>query len=108
QIIADLTEAQGIVLKASEIGYGGRVSQSAVQGILARVCLYMAGNPINDVSKYTLARAWADSVITSGLHELNPNYADVFKNYATDTYDIKESILEVEFYGNSQGIYSEG
>lgn len=108
QIIADLTEAQGIVLRASEIGYGGRVNRSAVQGILARVCLYMAGNPINDFTKYEVARAWADSVITSGEHELNASYADVFKNYATDTYDIKESILEVEFYGNSTGIYTEG
>ncbi|MFD1628329.1 RagB/SusD family nutrient uptake outer membrane protein [Pseudopedobacter beijingensis] len=108
QIIADLTEAQGIVLTASEIGYGGRVNRSAVQGILARVCLYMAGNPINDFTKYEVARAWADSVITSKEHTLNPDYTNVFKNYAADIYDIKESILEVEFYGNSQGVYKKG
>src|SRR5690606_36300508 len=42
------------------------------------------------------------------LHELNRNYADVVKSYATDMYDIKESILEVEIYGNSQGTYCEG
>ncbi|NGM63044.1 RagB/SusD family nutrient uptake outer membrane protein [Sphingobacterium sp. SGG-5] len=108
QIITDMTAAQGMVLTASEVGFGGRINRSAVQGILSRVCLYMAGNPVNDVSKYEDARAWADSVITSGQHELNTSYSDVFKNYAKDVYNIKESILEVEFYGNSEGIYSEG
>ena len=73
QILKDMTTAEQLVTPIDKIGYGGRVSKSAVQGILARVCLYMAGKPINDVSKYNDAKAWAQKVINSGLHDLNPS-----------------------------------
>jgi hypothetical protein len=89
QILKDMTEAEGLVNPIDKIGFGGRVSKSAVQGILARVCLYMAGNPINDVSKYNDAKNWASKVINSGLHDLNPSYTQVFINYAQDKYYIK-------------------
>lgn len=108
QILKDMTEAEALVNPIDKIGFGGRVSKSAVEGVLARVCLYMAGNPINDVSKYNDARAWALKVINSGLHDLNPSYRQVFINYAQDKYDIKESIWEVEFWGNSVPPYSQG
>ena len=42
-----------------------------------------------------------------GIHALNPDYAQVFINYAQDKYDIKESILEVEFWGNRGDAYTE-
>lgn len=108
QILKDMSAAEQMVLPIDKIGYGGRVSRSAVEGILARVCLYMAGNPINDVSKYGEAKAWAQKVINSGLHDLNPSYQQVFINYAQDKYDIKESIWEVEFWGNSAAPYKQG
>ena len=41
-----------------------------------------------------------------GFHELNPDFQQIFKNYAQDLYDIKESIWEVEFYGNGSGLYA--
>ncbi|MDP4274943.1 MAG: RagB/SusD family nutrient uptake outer membrane protein [Bacteroidota bacterium] len=47
------------------------VTQSAVESILARVCLSMAGNPVNDVSKYNDALFWAQKVINSNVHSLN-------------------------------------
>jgi hypothetical protein len=112
QIIKDMTEAEGLVKTISQIGHGGRVSKSAVRGILARVCLHMAGNPVKDVSKYAEARKWAKMVIDPApedgfQHDLNPSYADVFIKMCKDQYDIKESIWEIEFYGNGVDAFSE-
>jgi starch-binding outer membrane protein, SusD/RagB family len=107
QILKDMTTSEKLVADINTLGFGGRVSKSAVQGILARVCLAMAGNPLKDVSKYKDASAWAKKVIDSRLHSLNPVYSNIFINYAQDKYDIKESIWEVEFWGNRFGIYTE-
>lgn len=106
QICADMILAESLVAPIDQIGYGGRVSKSAVQGILARVYLYMAGHPLQDKSKYVDAKLWAQKVIESGLHDLNADYEQVFKNYAMDLYDYKESIFEVEFWGNNESPYS--
>lgn len=104
-IVKDMEMAAGMVDDVAAIGYGGKVSKSAVWGILARVCLYMAGNPINDHSKYEQARLWAKKVMDTGIHELNPSFSQVFINHVQDIYDIKESIWEIEFWGNGTGIY---
>src|SRR5690606_17664528 len=91
---------EGLVADIKTIGHGGRVSKSAVRGVLARVCLHMAGEPVKDISKYQDARKWAKKVIddSDAGHELNPDYSDVFIKYARDEYDIRESIWEVEFW----------
>lgn len=112
QIIKDMTEAEGLVKTAGQVGMGGRINKSAVRGILARVCLYMAGDPVNDVSKYAEARKWAKMVMDPGSeggfqHVLNPSYEDVFVKMCSDQYDIKETIWELEFYGNGADAYSE-
>ncbi|WP_432714934.1 RagB/SusD family nutrient uptake outer membrane protein [Pedobacter sp.] len=107
-ILKDMEEAEGLVQSASEAGFGGRVNKSAVRGMLARVCLYMAGKPLNDVSKYQDALKWSKKVIDENFHQLNPSYKDIFINYAKDAYDIKESIWEVEFWGNTAGAFREG
>ena len=109
QIIGDMDLAEDLVQSATEAGFGGRVTKSAVRGILARVCLRMAGNPLNDESRYAEARSWAKKVIddTESGHRLHPDYSQVFINYAQDKYDIKESIWEVEFWGNAQNSYRE-
>lgn len=109
QILTDMTAAEGLVGDIGTIGFGGRVNKSAVRGVLARVCLAMAGEPLKDVSKYKDASAWAKKVIddaTAG-HSLNPSYSQVFINYAADKYDMKESIWEVEFRGNGTDTYTE-
>lgn len=104
QIIADMTRAEGLVKSITEIGFGGRVSKSAVQGILARVNLYMAGYPVNDATRYAEALKWAKKVVAAvGVHSLNNDYKQIFINYAQDKYDTKESIWEVEFWGNRIG-----
>lgn len=114
QILADMTAAEPLVRDISATGQasggvinGGYVSKSAVQGILARVCLTMAGYPLNDQSKYQQALDWGLKVVNSGKHSLNPDYKQIFINYAQDRYDIKESIWEVEFYGNATGGFQE-
>jgi hypothetical protein len=109
QIIKDMTEAEGLVLPIKTLNYGGRISKSAVRGILSRVCLYMAGYPVNDKSKYIAARDWAKKVMDDGEagHALNDAYSQVFINLSQDKYDVKESIWEVEFWGNRTDAYVE-
>jgi hypothetical protein len=100
QILGDMQIAEGLVGELVDPKGSGRVSKSAVQGVLARVCLKMAGEPLKDISKFEQAKTWADKVIQSGKHSLNPNYAQIFINLTQDAYDIQESIWEVEIAGN--------
>jgi hypothetical protein len=102
-IIKELTEAEGLLPISGTYTNAGRIVKSTAQGILARVCLFKAGFPNNDVAKYAEALKWADKVITSGLHQLNPSYPQVFINTLQNLYDIKESIWEVEFYTTGSG-----
>ena len=104
QIERDMKEAERLVKPISFYGFNGRVSKTAVQGILARVYLTMAGAPLNNVARYTDARAYADSVIKSGEHALNADFKQIFINHSQDKYDIKECLWEVEFYGDIQGV----
>ncbi len=109
QILQDMEKAADMVEDIQTIGHGGKISKSAVWGIMARVCLHMAGSPVNETSKYTDAKKWAEKVISLGVHQLNISYEDVFINYIQDKYDYKESIWEVEFWGNnSSGAYTSG
>ncbi len=107
QIERDMLAAEPLVKTATEVGFGGKISKSAVWGILAKVYLHWAGFPIKDVTKYAEARKWSLQVITSGEHGLNSSYQQIFINYAQDKYDIKESIWEVEFWGNDAEAYAE-
>ncbi|MEO5998714.1 MAG: RagB/SusD family nutrient uptake outer membrane protein [Chitinophagaceae bacterium] len=103
QILADMTAAEPLVPGIKVIGNGGAISKSAVRGILARVCLTMAGEPLKDASKYQDAKTWAKKVMDDGEsgHNLNPSYSQIFINLGGDKYDSQENIWEVEFYGNN-------
>lgn len=103
KITADMEAAEPLVASIKTTGNSGRVSKSAVRGMLARVYLFMAGEPLKDVSKYAIAASWAKKVMddTEAGHALNSSFQQVFMNYAQDKYDSKESIWEVEFYGSS-------
>lgn len=105
QIIKDMEEAEPLVKGIKELGYGGRISKSAVRGILARVNLYMAGAPVNDATRYAEAAKWALAVRSdvAAAHKLNPSFSDIFIKYAQDKYEIGESIWEVELWGNRIG-----
>lgn len=103
QILRDMTEAEMLVRTYAQHGFPGRVSRTAVQAILARVCLKMAGEPLRDEAKYTDAKFWAEQVIASGMHSLNPSYRQIFINQSQDRYDeeARETIWEIEFSGNN-------
>ena len=107
QILKDMTDAETKCYPATRFGYSSRVSQTTVQGILARVCLTMAGYPLLDKSKYAEALQWASKVKQSGIHSLNPSYSQVFINEAQDIYDIKEAMWEVDFIGNDASVGQE-
>ena len=96
-IYNEMVEAEAMVRPITEYSYAERVTQSAVQGILARVCLYMAGFPNNKTDKYKDALEWSEKLIQSGFHALNPDYSQVFINLIQDIYDTKESIWEIGF-----------
>ncbi|MEJ5961589.1 RagB/SusD family nutrient uptake outer membrane protein [Pedobacter immunditicola] len=110
QIIKDMEAAEEWVPGIRTLNNGGRISKSAVRGILARVCLHNAGYPVRNLSKYAEARKWAKKVIddTEANHSLNKSFSQVFINYAQNKYDVNESIWEIEFSGNgNQGAYAE-
>jgi len=64
---------------------------------LARVCLYAAGEPVNDTKRYKDALFWAKKLIASGEHALNSDFRQIFINHSQDKYDLKESIWEVGY-----------
>lgn len=104
QIVKDMKDAAQLVPQISSYNYNGRISKTAVQGMLAKVFLTMAGSPLKDLSKYNDAKIYADSVMISGLHSLNPDYQQIFINHSQNVYDTKECLWEIEFTGDNTGI----
>ncbi|HMT73947.1 MAG TPA: RagB/SusD family nutrient uptake outer membrane protein [Chitinophagaceae bacterium] len=116
QIVKDMTWAEANLPTSTANGSPSRVSKTIAQGILSRVCLTMAGYPLNDATKYAEALAWAQKVVASGEHNLkvsydasltNTAYSQIFINHVQDKYDIKESMWEAEFSGNNTSTYQE-
>ncbi|SUJ03535.1 SusD family [Sphingobacterium spiritivorum] len=109
-VVSEMEAAEAMVKNINEYGYSGRVTRTAVQGILARVYLKMAGFPLNDVSKYEKALEWSGKVVHSSgyQHALIGDYAKLFKDMASDKYNIQESIWEVEFAGNRSADFEAG
>ena len=82
-ILADMKRADTLVQSITTIGGNTSVvSQSAVEAVLARVCLSMAGNPVNDATKYDEALFWSNKVIASGNHALYATPLSVYSNYS--------------------------
>ncbi len=76
QILADLTEAETAGLPW--VDESGRVSQSAVKTLLAKVYLTMAGNPINETARYADAASKAKEVIDdAGPLRLFDTYGEI-------------------------------
>jgi starch-binding outer membrane protein, SusD/RagB family len=110
QIYSDMKTAKDLVNDYSASGTPVHVSKTAVEAMMARLCLKMAGEPLLDIAKYTDARAWADSVIQSHVHSLNLDYKQVFINECADQFDnaYKEVLWEIDFYGNNIGALQAG
>lgn len=88
-------------------GAPSKLSQDAMKGVLARVCLFCAGKTVDcSAAAKTEYLKCADNlckeVIESGRHTLNPDYSNVFIRYISNVYDTdyRESMWEVDFYGN--------
>lgn len=110
-IVKEMEEAEAMVSPISAYNNAGHVTQTAVQGILARIYLSMAGYPLNKTDKYQDALKWAGKVVNAGgsyQHGLLGNYRQLFTDMAADRYNISESIWEVEFFGNRGGDFEAG
>ena len=78
QIIKDMSTAEPYLFNpnSSKIKGTSRVSKTVADGILARVCLFMAGAApvgLSDNSQYSNALIWAQKVQQSGFHGLLTN-----------------------------------
>lgn len=98
QILKDMAAAEELVPTTANALYGGAgyAAKTTIQGMLARVCLTMAGEPLKDVTKYKDARDWAKKVVDSKEHALNPDYTDIFIKIAANQFDKKEVLWEVD------------
>ena len=81
-IVEDLKAAAEVLPTRSEavtrhIGLGHATKGSAL-GLLGKVYATMAGAPLKDVSKLSLAKEALEQVINSNEYELLPEYKDVF------------------------------
>ncbi|MCM1070328.1 MAG: RagB/SusD family nutrient uptake outer membrane protein [[Clostridium] fimetarium] len=103
QIEKDMLAAEELCLDIDALGTNERVSVTAVQAVLARVYLKMAGYPLNDQSRYADALTYAEKVVSSNKHALNRDYQQIFINHSQDINDPKECVWEVGMYGNKIG-----
>ncbi|MCM1501118.1 MAG: RagB/SusD family nutrient uptake outer membrane protein [Bacteroidales bacterium] len=107
QIIKDLTDAEKGCLDADVLNSPGRISRTTVQALLARAYMWQSGYPVY-ADTWSEALHWAREVKKSGLHQLYRDedgmngYCALFRNMCSDRYDLdwRESMFEVEFYGN--------
>lgn len=109
KILTDMKDAEAKVSTVTVIGNSSHISKTAIQGIIARVCLYMAGYPLLDDTKYSEALYWTKQVVASNEHALrttynaaitNSAYSQIFINESQDIYDVKECMWEADFYTN--------
>lgn len=111
QIISDIVSIIETLPASNELTHTGTVTQSAAQGILARIYLFRAGEhyrdktaPGEEVKKYfEQAKYWALQVKESQLHDLVTPYSRVFMDLMEDKYNstsVRESIWEAEMAGN--------
>jgi len=129
QIVKDMTEAEAVLYLPSNpelANASSRVSKLTAEGVLARVCLFMAGYPLNDQTQYANALMWAKKVQATGVNSLTTNadtlanvvnlrnmplaypailgnpayknngYAQAFVNEATGVYNVKEMMWEAD------------
>lgn len=75
-IVMDLTDAESSGLSWTD--QSGRVSLAAVKSLLSKVYLTMAGQPLNDTSKYAAAATKAKEVIdNAGSIDLFDTYGEI-------------------------------
>lgn len=75
-----------------------RFSKGGVLGLLTKVYATWAGLPVKDESKWEMAAKTAEKLITSGKHNLLPEYEQLWKNTCNGIWDGTESLIEISFY----------
>ncbi len=107
QIITDMTEADSLLYDQTftSLGYSDRITRTGVQAMLARVCMYAAGAPVNDTKRYEDALAWCNKVVASGQHSLANSYPQIFIDEAKNIYN-RENIFEIGFNRKADGLVS--
>ena len=109
QIIADLEAAEAGCLSARELSGPGRISTTTAQALLARAYMWQSGYPVY-ADTWDKALEYAQKVKDSRLHRLHQQsdgvngYHSLFIKMCSNQYDLttRESMFEVEFYGNGQ------
>lgn len=114
QILTDLKFANDHLWVKSKYAEAdmGRATKGAAQAMLMKVNLYMAspywqtyGLSKNASACYADAKAWGDSIITSGEYDLCPNYED---NFTVAGENGIESVFEIQYAEVAWGDYGEG
>ena len=114
QILEDLTFAQENLWVKSKYEEAdmGRATKGAAQAMLMKVNLYMAspfwqklGVAKSAADCYAAAKAWGDSIITSGEYSLCANYED---NFTIAGENGPESVFEIQYAEVAWGDYGEG
>lgn len=109
-VISEMENALENISVAASDNAPSRVSGPAIAGVLARVCLFTAGESVKGVDEaektelLKKAQKYAGIVIATDRHRLNPDYSQVFINMISDVYDKEyfESIWEVDFIGHRE------
>ncbi len=103
QIVADLQGAESAGLPWTD--ESGRVSQSAVKSLLAKVYLTMAGHPLNETARYADAASKAKEVIdNAGPIDLFDTYGQVHDESLGNTVEHIFSLqYNDEVAGNPMG-----
>lgn len=76
QVLNDMTSAEPYLYPITSpklLGGNSRITKTAAAGILARVCLYMAGEPLRETNRYAEALAWTQKVTSANFHRLLTN-----------------------------------
>jgi hypothetical protein len=96
RLLADLKTAEGLVPWRNEVASIGdpldeRITKGTVKGLRARIALFRGGYSLRQASKtmerrndylnfYQIARDECNEIMSSGQHNLNPDYKAVWKN----------------------------
>lgn len=114
QILKDLTIAQKYLWLKGQYDAEdmGRATKGAAEAMLMKVNLYMAspfwqekGVKKSPADCYKDAKAWGDSIITSGEYGLCPKYED---NFTMAGENGPESVFEVQYAEVPWGDYGDG
>lgn len=115
QILDDLATATTLVPWRTEAGAGNdeRLTKGAVRALRARIALARGGYSLRRDTRqmerradyldyYTIARAECDSIITKGLHSLNPSFRAIWDDNILDgQVESQEVLFEVAMAGEN-------